>query len=167
MKIISIEINNLSTGQHCSQPIQQGCLNLVVDSMPREPEYRRYGNVLVSNTDGVWRHYTIKPGTTDGFAGREIQLRILGEGKVFKNKGYTLQTFKGNLWDTGIGIAKCEELAGGQLVSIAIRSCRSRYNCYIGGYLFSRDEVELKLSHLINFRSPTMNKLIELGGEHV
>ncbi len=144
MRVYSIVINNLSTGAFCGQNIKQGTLGLVVDRMPSEAVFEQHGKFLISNVDGVWRHFTI--GSQGGFGGRDIVLRMKG-GKVFKNKGSQNVTFHGNLWDTADGYSKCVELAG----------------CFIGGYLLSREEVERKLCHLINFGPATMNPYIEFG----
>lgn len=158
MRVYSIVINNLTTGACCGQNIKQGTLGLVVDRMPSEPVFEKHGKFLISNENGVWRHYTI--GEKGGFGGRDIVLRMKG-GKVFKNKGYHKVTFNGNLWDTADGYYKCVELAGGKLMDVSLRTGHT--GCFIGGYLLSREEVERKLCHLINFGKPTMNPYIEFG----
>ncbi|ALP47113.1 hypothetical protein [Vibrio phage XZ1] len=159
MKVYAIHINNLTTGMMCGSSIAQGCFNLIVDRLPAEAVYERHGRFLISNTDGVWRHFTI--GEQGGFAGRTFKLRMKG-GTVFKNKGYHYEEFKGNLWDTAAGLQKCMELAGGPLMSVSLRPDHEN-GCFIGGYYFSQEEILLKFSHLIRFASPTQNKAITFG----
>ncbi len=159
MKVYAIHINNLSTGMMCGEPIAQGCFNLIVDRLPSEAIYERHGRFLISNTDGVWRHFTI--GEKGGFGGRTFKLRMKG-GIVFKNKGYHYEEFHGNLWDTAAAIDKCEELAGSRLMSVSLRPHHDN-GCFIGGYYFSQDEVILKFSHLIRFANPTQNRAITFG----
>lgn len=160
MRVYAIEINNLSTGMICGEIIQQGSLNFKVDRIPAEAIYERHGRFLISNTDGVWRHFTI--GSQGGFAGRKFKLRIKG-GTVFKNKGYHYEEFDGNLWDTAAAHRKCEELAGSQLVSVSLRAARDRCQVYCGGYLFSLEEVIRKIGHIISFGNPTSNQYIDFG----
>lgn len=157
MKVFAIEINNLTTGVMCGSSVQQGSMSFKVDRMPKDAVYERHGKFLISNTDGVWRHYTI--GSQGGFAGRKITLRMKG-GTVFKNKGHHLETFDGNLWDTADGHNKCQELAGGELISVSLKRSGDR-GCYCGGFLFSRQDVERKVGHLIRLARPTMNSEIQ------
>ncbi|CAM0076557.1 hypothetical protein VPHD485_0291 [Vibrio phage D485] len=161
MRVHAIEINNLTTGMMCGGVTQQGSLNFKVDRIPAEAIYERHGKFLISNTDGVWRHFTI--GSQGGFAGRTFKLKMKG-GKVFKDKGWHYEEFEGNLWDSAAGHEKCEELAGSQLISIALRSSSDRCQVYCGGYLFSLEEVIRKIGHLVTLSNPTQNQFIDFGG---
>ncbi len=66
-----------------------GTLQLLVDKIP-EVEYERIGNYFYGEKDGYCSVYEYQKGSTDGFAGRTITLKIKGGGNV---------DFKGSLWD--------------------------------------------------------------------
>lgn len=161
MKVFSIVINNLSNGIHCGEVIKQGTLGLVVDSINKNRVYKRYGDVLVSNTDGVWSGYTINNNDRSGFGGRETTLSICGESPVFKNKGVIKKTFKGTLWDTAKDKRKCIQLAGCELVNVSLKLSNDQVFC--GGYLVSVLELKKAIGHLIVFSGPTMNSAVTIG----
>lgn len=131
-KIFAIEINNLTPGIWCGQPIPKGCLNVRVDHMPMFTEYKQVGNVIWAETEDFVSCYMYEAGSTRGFAGRSITLPITGIGKVFKNKGVTRVTYKGSLWDSAEAVRTVEKLIGQRIWHIGVRTGIS--GCYSAIY---------------------------------
>ena len=90
-----------------------GKLQLLVDEMPKlaSMEFKRYPPFLFAEQEGFVRIYEHKPGTKDGFAGREIQLNVEGE----------LILFKGDLWDP-MGFSDVSHVPEYRAVSITTES---------------------------------------------
>lgn len=129
MKIYAIEINNLSSdGMFCGQAVPRGCLNIVVDKIP-EMIYQKTGNTYWAHSDGLVSAFQHSPGTTGGFADREITLPVMGLGVVFKSKGVTKVKFKGDLWDSGDASRTVMKELNCTIRSIGVKSGNDR-GCY-------------------------------------
>jgi hypothetical protein len=135
IKIYQIHAFNL--GGNFGKPLKKGCLAVLTD---KEPDfiYEKIGPYLMAEHDGFVHCYKHVAGTKDGFAGREIKLRVKG-GSVFKNRGHHYETFKGSLWDAYDAYKKYEELNNVKVFSIgqasykAFSKCSVFGSCYVTG----------------------------------
>lgn len=98
IKIRQLVIQNIGSRFCGWQPLETGSLCAITD---REPDfvYERVGNFFFAEDSGFVHAYHYVPGSTDGFAGREIALKVKG-GTVFKNLGSHVERYKGSLWDS-------------------------------------------------------------------
>lgn len=64
-------------------------LEILVDKIPKDLKYKRYGNDIYAEKDGYVSHYFLVPRSKGGFANRSIKINVDG----FK------EVFKGTLWD--------------------------------------------------------------------
>ena len=72
--------------------VYNGTLELLLDKVPelKDFTFKRYGKFFYAEKDCFVKIYKYMPGSTDGFAGREVTLKFDDTGEI---------TFKGSLWD--------------------------------------------------------------------
>lgn len=98
--------------------------------------FHKVGNDFVAYDEktGFACAYTHKPKSSGGFANREITLKVYG-GKVFKNKGVSKITFKGDLWGTSSAYETAEEFFGIKLEPVSYMQQYARIRVYTFGYI--------------------------------
>jgi hypothetical protein len=145
--IYGIRINNIQRTRNAhvySSPAPHRCTFIL--KVRHEPKfiYHDLGRFLVAHDEntGFVGSYEYKRGTTDGFAGREIRLPIIGGGVVFPKLGRSFKSYKGSLWDTVGAKRAAEELFGFKTVSVAYLPINSRYDvglaCEMHERIFTR-----------------------------
>lgn len=90
MEILEVRFKDDETNYLHGKNVMRGEVQVLIDEFPKRKIFKRKGNYLISENDGLVTIYEHQHGTTDGFAGRTITLDIENEGSV---------TFKGSLWD--------------------------------------------------------------------
>ncbi len=143
--IASIEVFNLmASGQFCGEPIPHGCLGIQISSrMDINIEYyekveikKGQGFALIGRCKNKFAHtiYHLVPGSVDGFANREIRLKIEEPAFCFpKIKAKRQYSFRGCLWDSVTADKCAEEYLGYKLVSVGMKKandcgCYCKYN---------------------------------------
>ena len=116
------------------------CVGFEMRRVPTFKEYHFLENkylVAKDNSTGCVSAYKYNKGTTEGFAGREIVLPVLGRGIVFKNKGVTKVHFKGSLWDSCDAWQKAADFFDIEVVNSSYRHVNER-GCHISIYVDKR-----------------------------
>lgn len=132
MKIYSIEVFNLGgTGMHCAQPVPKGCLGVMVDNCKFDIYHELPGGVFYSECDGLLSIYKNLPGTSDGFAGREIALPVI-EPSVISPRiiARRVRIFKGSLWSSAEAVRIVAKHLSTTITNIGVRECNARYQVY-------------------------------------
>lgn len=132
MKIISIQIDNLSgRGVHCGEAIPFGTLGIVIDSVNFDV-YEKLGEDVFFSKDGeLLDVFAFRKDSKEGFAGREIKLRIKEPSVMFpKIQAIRECKFKGSLWRSDDANQKVAEHLGKQILKIGVRERNDRGNTF-------------------------------------
>lgn len=158
MRIIAIEIQNLaSTGMFSGSCIPKGTLGITVDKWRFGPykwvtvndidlEHPAFANVqkyeldkvlrggikaLFSQDDGLLHIYGFVKGSSDGFANREIKLRVEEPSVMFPKVNAVRQySFKGCLWDSYLADRMVAAYLDTHVYSVGIKESSYRGNTY-------------------------------------